>query len=146
MTVFVLNGANLGRLGKREPAVYGTASYPDLVEFCQAVAGELGLAVDIRQTDAEGTLIGWLHEAAEAADGVVLNAGAWSHYSYALRDAVAGVSCPVVEVHLSNPGAREAFRRRSVLAEVCRGSVTGFGFDSYRLALLALAGGLKPGG
>ncbi len=136
--VFVLNGPNLGRLGRREPDVYGHESYDDLVELIRTTAGSLGFEVDVRQTDDEATLIGWLHEAADMACGVVLNPAAFTHYSYAVRDAVAMLDVPVVEVHLSNIAAREEFRRHSVIAEVARGVVSGFGFESYRLGLHAL--------
>lgn len=144
--IFVLNGPNLGRLGTREPEVYGTATYADLVVACEATAAELELAVDVRQTDAEGELLGWLHEAADAAAGVVLNAGAWTHYSYAVRDAISivtGAGVPVIEVHLSQPAAREEFRATSVVAPVVLGSISGLGLDSYRLALRALAARLR---
>ncbi len=137
--VLVLNGPNLGRLGTREPDVYGTQTYDDLVAVCLAEGEELGLPVDVRQTDDEGEMLRWLHEAADSAAAVVLNPGAWTHYSYAVRDAVAAVGCPVVEVHLSNPMAREEFRHRSVVSGVVTGTVAGFGFDSYRLALRAVA-------
>ncbi len=136
--VYVLNGPNLGRLGQREPAVYGTASYDDLVALCQTTAHELGFEVHVRQTDDEATLIGWLHEAADAGAAVVLNPAAFTHYSYAVRDAVAMVTGPVVEVHLSNTAAREDFRRVNVTAAVATGVVAGFGIDSYRLALHAI--------
>jgi 3-dehydroquinate dehydratase-2 len=138
--VYVLNGPNLGVLGTREPEVYGSATYGDLVAACEETAAELSLAVDVRQTDDEATLLGWLHEAAGCASAVVLNPAAYTHYSYAVRDAVAAASVPVVEVHLSLPEAREEFRRRSVVAAVCAGRIAGFGLDSYRLALRAVAG------
>lgn len=141
--VFVLNGPNLGRLGRREPEIYGHDTYDDLVAACTATAAELGLAVDVRQTDDEAELLRWLHEAADDAAAVVLNPGAWTHYSYAVRDAVAACEVPVVEVHLSNPSAREEFRRVSVVAPVALGSVVGFGLDSYLLALRALASRLS---
>lgn len=137
--IYVLNGPNLGRLGTREPEVYGTGTYDDLVAVVRAEAAEIGVEVDVRQTDDEATLIGWLHEAAEKASGVVLNPAAFTHYSYAVRDAAAMVGVPLVEVHLSNIAAREEFRRHSVVAGVANGVVSGFGFDSYRLALRALA-------
>jgi 3-dehydroquinate dehydratase II len=135
----VLNGPNLGRLGAREPEVYGTVSHLDLVGRCIAWGAGLGLEVEVRQTDDEAQLIGWLHEAADAATPVVLNPAAFTHYSYALRDACALLTSPLVEVHLSNPAAREAFRHTSVIAAVATGSIAGFGVDSYRLALSALA-------
>lgn len=136
--VYVLNGPNLGRLGTREPDVYGTATYAELVAACEAEAAVLGLSVDVRQTDDEATLLGWLHEAAESAAGVVLNPAAFTHYSIAVRDAAAMLDVPLVEVHLSNIAAREEFRRQSVVADVARGTITGFGIDSYRLGLRAL--------
>jgi 3-dehydroquinate dehydratase-2 len=140
--VFVLNGPNLGRLGRREPEVYGSDTYDDLVATCRATGAELGIVVEVRQTDDEGELLRWLHAASEEAAAVVLNPGAWTHYSYAVRDAVAAAEVPVVEVHLSNPSAREEFRRVSVVAPVALGTIAGFGLDSYRLALRALAGRL----
>ena len=136
--IYVLNGPNLGRLGTREPEVYGTASYDDLVALVRSVAADLGLEVDVRQTDDEATLIGWLHEAADAASGVVLNPAAFTHYSYAVRDAAAMVTVPLVEVHLTNVAAREEFRRTSVVSGVATGVISGFGLESYRLALHAL--------
>jgi 3-dehydroquinate dehydratase II len=139
VTVLVLNGPNLGRLGTREPDVYGTDTYADLVALCSRVGEELGLEVQCRQTESEAELVGWLHEAADTAAGVVINPAAFTHYSIAVRDAVALVDAPVVEVHLSQPAAREPFRATSVVAGVVQGSVSGFGIDSYRLALLALA-------
>jgi 3-dehydroquinate dehydratase-2 len=137
--VLVLNGPNLRRLGSREPDVYGTDTYDVLVSACQETAKELGLDVDVRQTDDETELVSWLHEAADSAAPVVLNPAAFTHYSYALRDACAMLTAPLVEVHLSNPAARETFRHTSVIAGVATGSVTGLGLDSYRLALRAIA-------
>ena len=136
--IYVLNGPNLGRLGTREPEVYGTGTYDDLVAAVRAEAATLGVEVDVRQTDDEAMLIGWLHEAAERASGVVLNPAAFTHYSYAVRDAAAMVGVPLVEVHLSNIAAREEFRRHSVISGVAAGVISGFGFDSYRLALRAV--------
>ena len=143
--VLVLNGPNLGRRGSRAPAVYGAATHADLVDACTAAGAELGLAVEVRQTDDESELVGWLHEAADGQVPVVLNPAAFTHYSYALRDAAALVTkagIPLVEVHLTNPAAREAFRHTSVVAGVATGSITGFGLDSYRLALRAVAAAL----
>jgi 3-dehydroquinate dehydratase-2 len=139
-TVLVLNGPNLGRLGVREPEIYGTATHDDLVEACRETAASLGLEVDVRQSDDESELVRWLHEAADTGTPVVLNAAAFTHYSYALRDACAQLRAPLVEVHLTNPAAREEFRHTSVVAGVATGTVTGFGLDSYRLALRAVAG------
>lgn len=138
-TVHVLNGPNLGRLGVREPDVYGTATHADLVSLCEETAAELGQEVLVRQTDDEATLVGWLHDAADAGAAVVINPAAFTHYSYAVRDAVAMVPGPVIEVHLSNIAAREEFRRTSVVSAVVRGVISGFGLDSYRLALHAIS-------
>ena len=137
--VYVLNGPNLGRLGEREPEVYGRTTYTELVALCTAEAEQLGLVADVRQTDDEAPLIGWLHEAAEAASAVVINPAALSHYSIAVRDACAMLDVPVVEVHISNIAAREEFRHHSVVSGVVRGPITGLGVDSYRLALHAVA-------
>lgn len=144
--VLVLNGPNLGRLGAREPEVYGHATHDDLVERCRAVGMSLGLDVEVRQTDNEAELVSWLHEAAEASTPVVLNPAAFTHYSYAVRDALAQVSAPTVEVHLSNPSAREDFRHTSVVAGVVSGSISGFGLTSYELALRAVAARLAGAG
>ena len=141
-TVLVLNGPNLGRLGTREPDVYGTTSYDDLVRACKETAAELGLTADVRQTEDEAELVRWLHEAADGGHAVVLNPAAFTHYAYAIRDAVAIVCerhLPVIEVHLSNPAAREEFRHESVIAGVATGTIAGFGVESYRLALRAVA-------
>ena len=137
--VLVLNGPNLGRLGIREPDVYGTATLADLAGACRAAGRRLGLDVAVRQTDDEAELIRWVHEAADTRTPVVLNPGAFTHYSYALRDALAMRTAPLVEVHLSNPAAREAFRHTSVVAGVADGTVAGFGLLSYQLALQAIA-------
>ena len=137
--VYVLNGPNLGRLGSREPDVYGSASYAALVEQCSALGEELGFAVEVRETNDEGEMIRWLHEAADGAIPVVLNPGAFTHYSYGMRDAAAQRTAPLIEVHISNPHAREAFRHTSVVAAVASGTIAGFGIGSYRLALRALA-------
>lgn len=139
MKVYVLNGPNLGRLGRREVDVYGAASYPDLVELCRTAGRELGLEVEVRQTDAEPEMLAWLHAAADEGAAVVLNPGAWSHYSYALRDACTMVTGPLVEVHISNIHAREQFRHHSVVSAVATGVICGLGVDGYRLALLHLA-------
>lgn len=138
--VLVLNGPNLSRLGSREPDVYGTASYDDLVASCGRWGLELGLDVEVRQTDAEAELVGWIHEAVDTGATVVLNPAAFTHYSYALRDACAMLDGRLVEVHLSNPMAREEFRHTSVVSAVARGTVAGFGLESYRFALQAVAG------
>ena len=139
MHVLVLNGPNLGRLGSREPEVYGSTSYDDLVASCREWGAGLDLDVEVRQTDSEAELVSWLHEAADAGMAVVLNPAAFTHYSYALRDACVQLTAPLVEVHLSNPMAREEFRHTSVISGVATGTIAGFGADSYRLALQALA-------
>ncbi|CAM5470175.1 3-dehydroquinate synthase [Streptomyces badius] len=137
--VLVLNGPNLGRLGSREPDVYGATSYAGLVETCTVLGKELGFDVDVRETNDEGELIRWLHEAADGSIPVVLNPGAFTHYSYGMRDAAAQRTAPLIEVHISNPYTREEFRHTSVVAAVATGTVAGFGIGSYRLALRALA-------
>jgi 3-dehydroquinate dehydratase-2 len=137
--VLVLNGPNLGRLGSREPEVYGTASFAELAAACRQAGRDLGLDVQVRQTDDEAELISWVHAAADARTPVVLNPAAFTHYSYALRDALAMRTAPLVEVHLSNPAAREPFRHTSVVAGVADGTVAGFGVLSYQLALRAVA-------
>lgn len=137
--VLVLNGPNLARLGTREPDVYGAASYADLVAVCERAGRDLGLSVRVRQTDDEAELVAWLHEAADSATAVVLNPAAFTHYSYALRDACAQRRAPLVEVHLTNPAARESFRHTSVIAGVATGTIAGFGLESYRLALQVIA-------
>ena len=139
MKVLVLNGPNLSRLGAREPEVYGSTSYADLVALCEKTGLELGLDLEVRQTDSEAELVGWLHEAADASHPVVLNPAAFTHYSYALRDACAQLTAPLVEVHLTNPHTREEFRHKSVVSGVATGVIAGFGVDSYLLALRALA-------
>jgi 3-dehydroquinate dehydratase-2 len=139
-TVFVLNGPNLNLLGTREPDVYGTQTLDDIAGALEDRARELGIQVDVRQSNHEGHLIDWLHEAqASAARAVILNAGAFTHSSIALHDAVKAIVTPVIEVHLSNPYAREPFRRRSLIAPVARGSITGMGLLGYLLALDAAA-------
>jgi len=139
MTVLVLNGPNLGRLGVREPDVYGTATYDDLVARCGEVAKETGLEVEVRQTDTESEMIGWLHAAADSGDSVILNAGAWTHTSVAVRDAASQLSAPLVEVHLSNVYARETFRHTSYLSDIAVAVVVGMGLEGYAAALRYLA-------
>jgi 3-dehydroquinate dehydratase-2 len=140
--VLVLNGPNLSQLGAREPEVYGDRRWSQLVELIQAEAQSISLEVDVRQTDSEAELISWLHEAVSASADVVINPAAFTHYSYALRDAcamVTGAKLRLIEVHISNPHARETFRHNSVISGVATGVIAGFGFDSYRLALRQLA-------
>jgi 3-dehydroquinate dehydratase II len=139
--VLVLNGPNLGRLGTRQTDIYGLTTYADLADMCVRVGKELGLTVEVRQTDAEHEMLGWLHGAADEQAPVVLNPGAWSHYSYAIRDACALLRAPLVEVHISNIHAREAFRHHSVVSAVATGVICGLGVDGYRLALRHLANG-----
>lgn len=143
MKVHVLNGPNLGRLGTRQPEVYGATTYADLVELCMTLAKELGLEVEVRQTDAEHEMIGWLHLAADEGTPVVFNPGAWSHYSYAIRDACVLLRAPLIEVHISNIHAREEFRRHSVVSAVATGVICGLGVEGYGLALRHLASRLE---
>jgi 3-dehydroquinate dehydratase II len=140
---WVLNGPNLGRLGKREPSVYGSTTYGDLVALCLKAGAEMGLEVDVRQTDHEGELVGWLHEAADEGIPVVLNAGAWTHYSIAVRDAAAQLTAPLLELHISNVHKREEFRHHSVLSDVATGVIAGLGVEGYGLALRWLADNAK---
>ena len=138
----MLNGPNLGRLGVREPEIYGADTFADLVAAADGWGSELGLQVDVRQTDDESQIVAWLHEAVDTRSHVVLNPAAFTHYSYALRDAAAQITTSgllLVEVHLSNPHTRESFRHYSVVSGVATGTIAGFGFQSYRLALDAVA-------
>jgi 3-dehydroquinate dehydratase II len=137
--VLVLNGPNLGRLGTREPDVYGHTTYPGLVEKCEAIGAELGLDVEVRQTDHEGEMLGWLHEAADDGTPVVLNAGAWTHYSIAVRDACAQLTAPLIELHISNTHRREDFRHHSYISAVATGVILGLGVEGYPLAIRWLA-------
>ena len=137
--ILVLNGPNLNRLGTREPDIYGVATLDDVKAACVDLASDLGFDIDFRQTNDESEYIAWLHEAADSAAGVIVNPAAFTHYSYAIRDACALVRVPIVEVHVSNPAAREEFRHTSVVAGVCTGSIAGFGTMSYLLALRALS-------
>ena len=137
--VLVLNGPNLAQLGSREPDVYGSQTFEDLVETCRRTGRALDLHVEVRQTNDEAELISWVHEAASARLPVVLNPAAFTHYSYALRDALAMLTVPLIEVHLSNPATRERFRHNSVVSGVATGTIAGFGLMSYQLALQAVA-------
>ena len=139
MKVFVINGPNLNLLGVREPGVYGTDSLESIEIEMEREAGRLGIELDCYQSNHEGDIVDTLHRAMNLADGVILNAGALTHYSYALRDAIAAIKIPVIEVHLSNIHAREEFRHTSVIAPVCVGSIAGFGKNSYLLALKAIS-------
>ena len=136
-SVMVLNGPNLARLGSREPEIYGTASYEDLVTLCQDNARRLGMQVDVRQSDDEAELIRWIHEAIDADQPIVINPAAFTHTSVALRDALLAVEIPFIEIHLSNVHAREAFRKHSFLSDVAVGSIVGLGPQGYELALEA---------
>jgi 3-dehydroquinate dehydratase II len=140
MRVLVLNGPNLGRLGRRQPEVYGSTSYHELVELCVDWGRDLGLEVEVRQTNHEGELLDWLNAAADDGTPVVLNAAAWTHYSFALMDACAMLTAPLVEVHISDPASRpEEFRHSSVVTPYARAVVAGHGVDGYREALGLLA-------
>jgi 3-dehydroquinate dehydratase-2 len=139
-TVFVLNGPNLNMLGKREPDIYGATTLSEIEAACRSAGQSFGLDLDFRQTNQEGVLVDWLQEAAEKAKGVVINPGAYTHTSVALRDAVRGAGIPVIEVHLSNIFARESFRHQSHVSPVAAGVICGFGPTGYLLALTAMKG------
>lgn len=140
MRVLVLNGPNLGRLGRRQPEIYGTTTHAELVSLVQGWGRDLGLEVEVRQTNHEGELIDWLNAAADESTPVVLNAAAWTHYSYALLDACAQLTAPLVEVHISDPASRpEEFRHHSVVSAYAVTVITGQGIDGYRQALETLA-------
>ena len=146
--VVVIGGPNLGRLGRRQPEIYGATTWPELEARCRRWAADLGLAVEFLQSDVEGELVGMINRAADAADGIILNAAAYTHTSVAIRDAVAAVEIPVVELHLTNPDSRESFRRNNLLADVVTAGVRGFGVEGYRLALegmVSLVGIEGPG-
>ena len=138
MKVLVLNGPNLGRLDIRDSSIYGDMSYPDLVAHIENAAKTHGFEADVRQSNDEAEIIGWLHEAADTKTPVIINPAAFTHYSYAIRDAAELVKAPLIEVHLSNPLAREEFRHTSVISGVANGTIGGFGPNSYVLALIAL--------
>ena len=137
--LFVLNGPNLNALGKREPGIYGGQTLADIEALCKAEGEKLGFAVDFRQSNHEGDLVDWIHEAGDVAVGVAINAGAYTHTSLALHDAIRSVKIPVVELHLSNVHAREEFRHKSMIAPAVKGVICGFGAYSYVLALHALS-------
>jgi 3-dehydroquinate dehydratase II len=144
VNVLVLHGVNLDMFGKRDPGMYGTVTLPEIDAALQSLGAELGADVDCFQTNVEGVLCERIHAAHGSVDAVVINAGAWTHYSYAIRDALAILTVPVVEVHMSNIHAREPFRHHSVLAEVARGQIAGFGVDSYLLGLRAAVSAARP--
>ena len=140
-TILVLNGPNLNLLGKRQPEIYGRETLADVEALCRETAAGFGLSIDFRQSNAEAELIGWLYEAVDTSTPVILNPAAFTHYSYALRDAASLVTkagLQLIEVHISNPHAREEFRHTSVISAVASGVIAGFGFDSYVLAVNAI--------
>jgi 3-dehydroquinate dehydratase-2 len=138
-TILVLNGPNLNLLGLREPEIYGHETLSDIEEACLELAAELDLSLDFRQSNHEGQLVDWIHEARQTADGIILNAGGYSHTSIALLDALNAAALPVVEVHLSNVYRREEFRHNSYISRAARGVICGFGGHGYELALAAIA-------
>ena len=138
MKVLVINGPNLSRLDIRDSSIYGDMSYPQLEAHIRSAAESNGFTADVRQSDDEATIIGWLHEAADSKTPVIINPAAFTHYSYAIRDAAEMVKAPLIEVHLSNPLSREEFRHTSVISGVANGTIGGFGPNSYSLALAAL--------
>jgi 3-dehydroquinate dehydratase-2 len=138
MKILVLNGPNLNLLGIREPTIYGTLTLKDIERRVRKIAVEVGAQITFRQSNVEGELVSWIHDAKGSFNGIVINAAAYTHTSVALRDAISAVGLPTVEVHLSNVYAREEFRQKSMIAPVCRGVITGFGADSYVLGLYAL--------
>ena len=137
--VMILNGPNLDQLGTREPGLYGNLTLADIEALCHEAATEYQFEIDFRQTNDEATLIGWLHEAAKTNLPVIMNPAAFTHYSVAIRDAAAMLSSPLIEVHISNPIAREEFRHTSLISGISKGTISGFGANSYVLALAALA-------
>ncbi|MFC3882878.1 type II 3-dehydroquinate dehydratase [Bacillus songklensis] len=136
--ILVINGPNLNRLGSREPSVYGLQTLADLEHRLQEIGGQQGVTINCFQSNHEGAIIDRIHEADNSYDGIILNPGAFTHYSYAIRDAIASISVPVIEVHISNVHAREAFRHQSVTAPVTKGQIVGLGLYGYEMALLAL--------
>lgn len=139
LKILVLNGPNLGRLGQRESNHYGELDYAQLRDYVEVSARELGLAVDVRQSDDEATLVSWIHEAVDGKYPVIFNPAAFTHYSVALRDACAMLRSPLIEIHLSNPLSREEFRHTSMISGVATGTIAGFKADSYKLALIAMS-------
>ncbi|MFA5918006.1 MAG: type II 3-dehydroquinate dehydratase [Candidatus Nanopelagicaceae bacterium] len=138
MKIMILNGPNLARLDIRDSSIYGDLTYSRLVSFIEENARELGFEADVRQSNEESQIIEWLHEAADAVVPVILNPAAFTHYSYAIRDAAEMLKAPLIEVHLSNPLSREEFRHTSVISGIAQGTIAGFGPNSYRLALEAM--------
>ena len=144
--VFMIGGPNLGRLGSRQPEIYGETTWLELEALCRQWAGQLGLDLEFLQTDNEGELVGMVHRAGDTGSGLILNAAAYTHTSVAIRDAVAAVEIPVVELHLTNPDSREPFRQKNFLADVVTAGIRGFGIEGYHLALAGIASllGAKP--
>lgn len=137
--VMIINGPNLDQLGTREPALYGSLTLADIENLCKQTADKLSFEIDFRQSNDEATLIGWLHEASKAGLPVIMNPAAFTHYSVAIRDAAAMLTEPLIEVHISNPISREEFRHTSLISGIAKGTISGFGANSYVLALAALA-------
>ncbi|MBT3316881.1 type II 3-dehydroquinate dehydratase [bacterium] len=135
LSLAIINGPNLNKLGKRESNHYGSFTYNELTDYCNQQAASLGIEIDIYQNDIEGELVQLIHELSEKVDGIILNAAAYTHTSVAIRDAVLTVNIPVVEVHISNPYAREEFRRKNLLSDIVIASISGFGITSYKLAI-----------
>jgi len=138
VNILILNGPNLARLDLREKSYYGNLDYKQLTEAITAKAGELGISIEIKQSDSESELISWIHDAADKKQPLIINPAAFTHYSYAIRDAISMLNAPAIEVHLSNPLSREEFRHTSVVSGVVQGTIAGFGVESYTLALIAM--------
>ena len=138
MNILILNGPNLARLDLREKSYYGNLDYKQLTDAITAKAGELGISIEIKQSDSESELISWIHDAADKKQPLIINPAAFTHYSYAIRDAISMLKAPAIEVHLSNPLSREEFRHTSVVSGVVQGTIAGFGVESYTLALIAM--------
>ena len=138
MKILILNGPNLARLDLREKSYYGNLDYKQLTDAITAKAGELGISIEIKQSDSESELISWIHDAADKKQPLIINPAAFTHYSYAIRDAISMLKAPAIEVHLSNPLSREEFRHTSVISGVVQGTIAGFGVESYTLALIAM--------
>ena len=138
MNILILNGPNLARLDLREKSYYGNLDYKQLTDAITAKAGELGISIEIKQSDSESELISWIHDAADKKQPLIINPAAFTHYSYAIRDAISMLKAPAIEVHLSNPLSREEFRHTSVVSGVVQGTIAGFGVEGYTLALIAM--------
>lgn len=142
-SVVMIGGPNLGRLGTRQPEIYGSTTWEQLEVMCRGWAAELDLGLEFLQSDTEGEIVGMVHRAADESDGIIINAAAYTHTSVAVRDALAAVDIPVIELHLTNPDAREPFRRNNLLADVVTAGIRGFGIQGYRMALQGMAGLLE---